>query len=103
MAAPVDRDLAVQKVRQYVRRLRENNVAIWQVYLFGSYANGAPDADSDIDLVVPLDRDEVDIFDEGVRLTRLRRGIDLRIEPRAFGRKDWEDQGPMVRKIVRTG
>ena len=103
MAAQADRDLVVEKARAYVGRLRENNVAVWRVYLFGSYAKGTHDEDSDIDLAVFLDQEEIDGFDEGVVLTRLRRGIDARIEAHAFAKSDMEDQDPMIREILRTG
>jgi predicted nucleotidyltransferase len=103
MVAHLARELALEKAREYVRRLRENDIAVWQVYLFGSFAKGSQDADSDIDLAVFLDREEIDGFDEGVRLTRLRRGIDTRIEPHVFARTEMEDGDPVVREILRSG
>lgn len=103
MAPLVAREIGVEKAREYVRGLRENDIAVRQAYLFGSFANGSPDADSDIDIAVFLDRDEIDGFDEGVRLTRLRRGRDVRIEPHVFTRKDLEDEDPVINEILRTG
>lgn len=43
------------------RRVRESLTPVGpeRVIVFGSYASGAPDPDSDIDLVVVLDSDEV--------------------------------------------
>jgi predicted nucleotidyltransferase len=103
MAVKSDRELVYERIRAYVQRLRENDLDVWRVYVFGSYAKGTYDADSDIDLAVFLDQEDVDGFDEGVLLTRLRRGIEPRIEPHAFAKTDLEHDDPMVREILRTG
>jgi predicted nucleotidyltransferase len=52
MAVTVDKQLIYEKIRQYADRLAANNIKVWRMYLFGSYAKGTFDADSDIDLAV---------------------------------------------------
>jgi len=83
--------------------LRENRISIWRLYLFGSYAKGRARAESDIDLAVFLDQDEIDGFDEDLQLLRLTRNVDLRIEPHSFSRRDFENPDPFVREIINTG
>lgn len=91
------------QVRQYIQTLRDNGVAVWRLYLFGSHALGRARAESDIDLAVFWDRDEIDGFDEDVQLMRLTRTVDLRIEPHSFSRKDFENPDPFVKEIISTG
>jgi len=91
------------QVRQYVQTLRDNGIVVWRLYLFGSHALGRAHAESDIDLAVFWDRDEIDGFDEDVQLMRLTRTVDLRIEPHSFSRKDFENPDPFVREIISTG
>jgi uncharacterized protein len=90
-------------VRRYIQALRENRIAIWRLYLFGSHTRGTAQAESDIDLAVFLDRDEIDGFDEDILLMRLTRDVDLRIEPHSFSRKDFENPDPFVQEILSTG
>jgi len=45
-----------EQVRQYVETLRQNRIAVWRIYLFGSHAKGRAGAASDIDLAVFWDR-----------------------------------------------
>jgi len=90
-------------VKQYIQTLRENRIAVWRLYLFGSHAKGRAHADSDIDLAVFWDQDEIDGFDEDLQLMRLTRNVDLRIEPHSFSRKDFENPNPFVLEIITTG
>ena len=103
MAIATDNELIHQKIRDYVLSLEEHNVAVSRIYLFGSFAKGTAGPDSDIDLAVFLDRDEIDGFHEDVELMRLTWDVDLRIEPHAFARTDLDDMDPFVREIVETG
>jgi len=92
-----------EQVRQYIETLRKHRIDVWRLYLFGSHAKGVAQEDSDIDLAVFWDRDEIDGFDEDVTLMRLTRDVDLRIEPHSFSRKDFENPDPFVREILATG
>lgn len=59
--------------------------------------------DSDIDPAVFLDQDDIAGFPEDVELMRLRRDLDLRIEPHAFAKTDFEDRDPFLEEIIETG
>jgi uncharacterized protein len=90
-------------IRQYIQILRENRFDVWRLYLFGSHAKGTAREDSDIDLAIFLDRDEIDKIDEDVQLLRLASDIDFRIEPHSFSRKDFGNADPFIREIITTG
>lgn len=91
------------QIWRYIQILRENRIDIWRLYLFGSHASDTAREDSDIDLAIFLDRDEIDGFDEDVQLLRFSRNIDLRIEPHTFSKKDFNNPDPFIREIISIG
>ena len=95
--------IVYDKVREYAKCLEDNHVGVWRMYLFGSYVKGTYHEDSDIDIAVFLDKDDIDGFTEQVELMRLRWDIDLAIEPHAFARTDFDETDPFVGEIIRTG
>ena len=103
MANQEDKKLVYQKVKEYVEYLKENHIPLWRVYLYGSFTKDTYNKDSDIDLAVFWDRDEIDGFDEDVELMKLTRYIDLRIEPHSFARTDFDETNPFVNEIIETG
>jgi predicted nucleotidyltransferase len=103
MAVTADSGLIRQKIDEYVLRLRENHIPVWRIYLYGSHAKGTPRIDSDIDLAVFLDQEEIEGFREDVELMRLRWDVDLSIEPHAFARSDFDETDPFVKEIIETG
>jgi predicted nucleotidyltransferase len=90
-------------ITKYVQTLQEQRIPVWRLYLFGAHANGTAQADSDIDLAVFLDQDEIDGFNEDVQLMRLTRKVDLSIEPHCFSRGDFENPDPFVQQIIANG
>ncbi len=103
MAARKDKQIVYKKIRDYLQNLESNNIAVWRLYLYGSYAKDTYNSDSDIDLAVFLDRDDIDGFDEDVQLRKLRWNIDLRIEPHSFARSDFDETDPYIKEIIETG
>jgi len=103
MAQRVSGQVIYDHIKKYIKTLRENNISIWRLYMFGSHAKGTAQAESDIDLAVFWDQDEIDGFDEDVQLMRLTRNVDLSIEPHSFSRKDFENPDPFVQEIITTG
>lgn len=90
-------------VDEYIRRLKKHRVPVWRVYLYGSHAKGNPRHDSDIDLAVFLEQEDIYGFPEDIELMRLRWEIDLRIEPHAFARSDFDETDPYIKEIIDTG
>ena len=103
MAQLDDNPLIRQSIDSYLNLLVNDHIPVSRLYLFGSYAKGTQRKDSDIDLAVFWDTDEIDTIDDGLRLLRLTRSIDLRIEPHAFSRRDLENPDPFVKEILETG
>ncbi len=90
--------------KKYIKKLKKEDFPFSAVYLFGSYAKNKAHKDSDIDIAVFSDKFKK-ITDKNISiLWKLRRDVDLRIEPHGFYSKDidcaWD---PMVHEIKKTG
>lgn len=73
-----------------------------RIILFGSYAKGNYNEESDIDIAVIL-KDFNNLIDTQLDLMRLRRIIDSRIEPHPFREKDFNITNPIVNEIIKYG
>jgi len=73
-----------------------------KIILFGSYAKGNFNDDSDIDIAVIL-KDYNNKMDIQLDLMRLRRKIDSRIEPHPFRANDFNMTNPIVNEILKYG
>ena len=76
--------------------------SIRQAILFGSYAKGTNHDDSDIDIAIVVNN-VADIIDAQIDLMKLRRKIDLRIEPHPFMIGDFNKSNPVVNEILKYG
>lgn len=103
MADRQDKRLVYEIINRYVESLRKNRIPVWRLYLYGSYAKNMHRKESDIDLAVFWDKEDIDGFEEDVLLMKLTRGVDLRIEPHSFARSDFEETNPYIKEIVETG
>lgn len=79
-----------------------NNVKLKKVFLFGSYARGKAREDSDIDIALVIE-DMDDFFSTQRLLMKLRRKIDLRIEPHPIGENDFTMVNPFAYEIQKYG
>lgn len=73
-----------------------------KIVLFGSYAKGNFNEDSDIDIAVIL-KDYDNLVETQVDLMRIRRKIDSRIEPHPIREQDFNASNPLVNEIIRYG
>ena len=103
MAVETDRKIIEKKIKQYLNILKKSNIGLKELYLFGSTNKGSIDSDSDIDIAVVVDRYKGDIVDVFFLLLKLRRNIDIRIEPHPFELKDFNDSNPFASEIIKTG
>ena len=92
-----------QIIYQYLNVLKENNLNYTKVYLYGSYAYGNYKEDSDIDLAIVSDDFDGDVIDDQLLLMKLRRKVDLRIEPHPFRSEEFSADDPFVKTIIETG
>ena len=73
------------------------------VILFGSFAKGNQNEDSDIDVAI-VSRDIKNGFDDSVKMMKVRRNIDLRIEPHAIKTEDYRNNATaLINEIIKTG
>lgn len=91
----------IETASKYVRLL-PNEMDVRKAYLFGSYAKGLDNEDSDIDIAIVIGQ-MPDFFDTQMQLMRLRRKIDLRIEPHPICESDFNNMNPFAYEILKTG
>lgn len=91
----------INNVKKYIEKISKK-FDIKEVYIFGSYARGTNDEDSDIDLAVVIG-EEFDTIDLMIELMMLTKNIDLRIEPHPIKEKDFEEKYPFIDEIKDTG
>lgn len=99
----MDKGHAIEIVNKYVSFLmREKNLKIYQVYLFGSYAKNNQVADSDIDVAIIFDSLQ-DRLEMQLQLMKWRRDFDLSLEPHPFDKHDFNINSPFAYEILTTG
>lgn len=97
----MDKGQAIDIARKYIDSLK-SRYDIQSALLFGSYAKGNFNEDSDIDIAIVL-KHVNDIIDTQAELMKLRRKIDLRIEPHPFNIIDFNRTNPVVNEILKYG
>jgi len=98
-----NREDIIGKVKQYKKLVDNSNLLkdIEQVYLFGSFANGVPNNNSDIDVAFVVKNIEGNFFDIIPPINRLTEKVDFRIEPHVLARET--DYDGFLDEIQRTG
>ncbi|NOU45840.1 MAG: nucleotidyltransferase domain-containing protein [Bacteroidales bacterium] len=91
----------IDTANRYIQSIPES-MDIKKAYLFGSYAKENQHIDSDIDIAIVLGKMD-DFFSVQMQLMRLRRLIDLRIEPHPIWEGDFNIQNPFAYEIEKTG
>ncbi len=101
MATPTDSIKEIAK--DYIRRLKENNIPVRKALLFGSYALGTHRKDSDIDIAIVSTIFKGDRYADRRLIVPFRRGLDSRIEPMPFTQDDFDAGGILIDEIKKTG
>jgi len=91
----------INTAKLYIQRIPAD-LEFKKAYIFGSFANGSQHPGSDIDIAVVLGKMD-DFFSVQMQLMRLRRDIDLRIEPHPILEGDFNMQNPFAYEIETTG
>ncbi|MDP2114829.1 MAG: nucleotidyltransferase domain-containing protein [Bacteroidota bacterium] len=97
----MDKTNAVEIAEKYADAVKAN-FSYLRIILFGSYAKGNFNDDSDIDIAVVF-KDYNNVIDMQLELMRLRRKIDSRIEPHPFREREFEISNPIVNEILKYG
>ena len=93
----------INLIKEYILRLKENNISVEKVLLFGSIMKGTSREDSDIDIAVISSSFKGDRYSDRRIIVPLRRGIDSRIDPIPFTPEDYEQGGILIDEIKSTG
>ena len=100
----IDNETIKRTIVNYVDDVK-NAMPIDRVFLFGSYAKGNADSNSDIDICFFSNsfenQNSLDIIKLLFRMTRKYGEYD--IQPTAFSMFDIENDNPFVKEIIRTG
>lgn len=91
----------IDTATKYIRQIPAD-LEIKKAFLFGSYAKGLEKEDSDIDIALVIGN-MTDFFDTQMQLMRLRRKIDLRIEPHPISESDFTIMNPFAYEIKKNG
>jgi uncharacterized protein len=91
----------IETAMSYIQQIPDS-LDLKKAYLFGSYAKGIERDESDIDIALVVGKMD-DFFSIQMQLMRLRRKIDLRIEPHPIWDKDFNIQNPFAYEIQQTG
>jgi uncharacterized protein len=97
----MDKKDALNIAQRYASAVKANFNYL-RIILFGSYAKGNYNEDSDIDIAVVF-KDYSNLLDMQLELMRLRRKIDSRIEPHPFRESEFELSNPLVTEIIKYG
>lgn len=98
----MDKTDALIIARNYAEAVSKSNYKYLRIYLFGSYAKGNFNEDSDIDIAIVF-KDYSSLMDMQLELMRLRRKIDSRIEPHPFRESEFDLSNPIVSEIIKYG
>lgn len=88
-------------VKDYIKEIRKSGYNVSSAYLFGSYAKDTQYPESDIDIAIILHSVD-NYFDTQVELMKLRRKINIYIEPHPIAKNDFKTH-PLYTEITRHG
>jgi predicted nucleotidyltransferase len=92
----------VKKIAERYAELLKEEIDVQCVYLFGSYVKGTNTKDSDIDILVVSDSFGDDVIEDRVKLMKIRRKVDYRIEPHPLRSSEFDLSNPFVREVLNT-
>ena len=97
----VNREI-MESIQKYIKKVSQY-YKIEAIILFGSYAKGSENENSDIDIAI-ISSDFNDIIEDGAKLIGLTWKIDTRIEPHPITTEDYKKvSNPFVKEIINTG
>lgn len=92
----------LNNINKYIEEIKKH-YDITTIILFGSYAKGIQNENSDIDIAI-VSNDFEDIFDSMADLMGYTWEIDTRIEPHPIRTEDYENIAtPFIQEIIKTG
>jgi len=98
----MDKNDAIILSKEYIEKVRQNRIDVLDAWIFGSYAKGNHNNDSDIDLAIILPENFLS-FDTDVRLMALRKGNETIIETHTYSKNDFSSNLPIIEQIKKYG
>jgi len=98
----MDKNDAIKLSKKYVKKVKQSRITVLDAWIFGSYAKGNYNIDSDIDLALILPENNVS-FDTDVRLMALRKGDETMIETHTYSQHDFSTNTPIIEQIKQFG
>jgi predicted nucleotidyltransferase len=99
----VNLDKSINEIVTKYAELLKQELSIQGIYLYGSYVKGTFTKDSDIDIAVVSMDFTGNPIDDMLKLMRIRRKVDYRIEPHPFKVEDFDQGDPYIREIITQG
>ncbi len=97
----MDREYAIEVAKKYAEQV-VNSFPVKNVILYGSFAKDTASEYSDIDIAVLVDFLTEDYLETAAKLYKLRRDIELRIEPKILI-DDGSDKSGFIEEVKSTG
>ena len=92
----------MKSIQKYIEKISKY-YKIDAIILFGSYAKGNENEDSDSDIAI-ISSDFKDVIDDGAKLIGLTWKIDTRIEPHPITTEDFKNvSNPFIKEVLDTG
>ncbi|MFQ6036919.1 MAG: nucleotidyltransferase domain-containing protein [Sedimentisphaerales bacterium] len=94
----------IGKIYKFVQLLKQQGISVSKVILFGSYAKGRTNPDSDIDIAIVSTQFGQDIGEEMMLLRKIALKVDSHIEPVPLCPEDLNDSlSTLAQEIKRYG
>ena len=100
----VDRKI-IEKTSNYIQYLIDNGININKAFLYGSYARGEENIESDIDIMI-ISKEFDNYNDKQIgKLWRITKNFDYKIEPFIVGynKFDKDDISPIIQVVKNDG
>ena len=97
----MDKRKAISIAKKFVNIL-PGEYKVRKAFLFGSFAKGNAHKDSDVDVALILSG-SFNTFDMRIKLMRIRRDVDLTIEPHPIAENEFNNSNPLVCEILKYG
>ncbi len=91
----------LDSVTKYLQQIPKD-LEVRKAFLFGSFAQGVEHEGSDIDIAIVIGN-MTDFFTTQMQLMRIRRKVDLRIEPHLIDEADFTDTNPFAYEVKHSG
>jgi len=98
----MDQKEALNWARRYLEVVHRADWNVLEAFLFGSQVSGAARPDSDVDIALVLDSPMNGVLLQW-EMMKLRRSVNLLIEPHPISLQEWNEGTPFTEEIKRTG